>query len=286
MYNNININNKGKILDKEKQDLSYYSILDGISSRNFFALKYINDKRLFPIKSKNSSLKSSYNKISTFSSKEIKPKFYNKSILNDIAEKSVNANENNNKQNNIKPINKNNELKNKKIRKLKINKIFINALLKDNSINRNIINYESMYKIHDNNLSYLFDKSYRDFSDSFKSAKIMYNDIIKKKGIFLRRIKLLKRKKLDESDIEEKKQNKITQTIINIEEKKNDKNNKASNIQNHNVNFEKEPVTNFLNRKKLNNLPLTFPICLLHKIKYIHCSIHILFVIPPVKKKG
>ena len=78
MYNNININNKEKLLDIDKQDLSYYSMIDGISSRNFVALKYKNDKRLFPIKSKNSSLKSSDNKISTFSTKEIKPKFSKK----------------------------------------------------------------------------------------------------------------------------------------------------------------------------------------------------------------
>ena len=266
MYNNININNKEKLLDIDKQDLSYYSMIDGISSRNFVALKYKNDKRLFPIKSKNSSLKSSDNKISAFSTKEIKPKFSKKCLLNEIAEKSVNINKINNKQNNLKLINKNNENKNKIINKVKINKIFINALQKDNSINQNIINYESMYKIHDNNLSYLFDKSNRDFSDSFKSAKNMYNDLIKKKVIFLKKIKLLKGNKFEESDFDEKKHNKITQT--NIEEMKNDKNNKASNIQNNSSNFEKEPITNFLNRKKLNNLPLTFPLCLLHKIKY------------------
>ena len=268
MYNNININNKKKFVDIDKQDLSNYFMIEGISSRNLVALKYKNDKRLFPINSKNPSLKSTFNKISTFSTKEIKPKFYNKYLLNEIAEKSVNLIEIKNKLNNIEPIKKNKELINKKNHKLKINKIFLNALKNDNSINQNIINYESIYKIHDNNLSYLFDKSSRDFSDSFKSAKHMYNDLIKKKGIFLKKIKLLKRNKLKETEIEEKKQNKKTQTIINIEEEKIDKNNKTSNIQNHNSFFENESVTNFLNRKKVNNLPLTFPLCLLHKIKY------------------
>lgn len=249
MYNNININKDEKIEDIDKEDLLTYFGIEGISSRNSNKQKY--KKNLKTLKAKNQKSLSEIKKY-LFPINNIKQKFHNNCILNEMLEKSLIINNKNNITNKSNKLS--NEIKNPKYNKFRIKNIFIHSLKKDNSINKNIANYQSIYKIQNNNLSYLFDKSSRDFSDNFKSAKNVYNDLIRRKKILFEKFKNPKNK-----------QDKDTQTISNIKENNSDNINNINNCRNK---FEKAYVTNYLNRKKVNDIPLTFPLCFFHKINY------------------
>ena len=176
MDNNINLISNDKE-DIDKQDLLNYFIIDRISSRNIDLSKYRCSKVERGINTKDSPTpKSTFNKMSTFSLKKIKPKFYNKYIFNEVVENPVTASVVNNKKENKQVNNENlNEVSN-----IKINNIFLNSLKEDKSNNKSIENIESIYKIQSENLSYLFNKSSRDSSNNFKIAKNLYNDLIKK----------------------------------------------------------------------------------------------------------
>ena len=251
MYNNININKDEKIEDIDKEDLLTYFRIEGISSRNSDKQKYKTSKNLKTLKTKNQKTLSEIKK-HLFPINNIKQRFHNNCILNEMLGKSLIIN---NKDNIINESNKlANEIKKSKYNKFRIKNIFIHSLKKDNSINKNIANYESIYKIQNDNLSYLFDKSSRDFSDNFKSAKNIYNDLIKRKKILFKKFKIPKNK-----------QDKDTQTISNIKENNSENINSINNCKNK---IEKAYVTNYLNRKKVNDIPLTFPLCFFHKINY------------------
>ena len=276
MFNDININKKEKLVDMNKENLINYLRIDRISSRNSDTLKNKTSKNFNVFVSKNASFKSlSEIKKSTFSLNNIKPKYINEYLFNEVIENLMKIKKKNNiinKKNNMNSTNKINKVKNQKNNKLKIKNIFINSLNQDNSINKNIENYVSVYKIQNENLSYLFNKSSRDFSDNFKSAKDKFNDLIKRKKIILTKLKLLKKSENEGSFNGVNKQNKNTQTnLYDNKEKLDEKNNIKSN-ESFNNNFKKGPITNFLNRKKVNNIPLTFPLCFFHKIKYNSAS--------------
>lgn len=264
MDNNINLISNDKE-DIDKQDLLNYFIIDRISSRNIDLPKYKCSKVERGINTKDSpSQKSTFNKMSTFSLKKIKPKFYNKYIFNEVVENPISASVVNNKKENKQVNNENlNEVSN-----IKINKIFLNSLKEDKSNNKSIENIESIYKIQSENLSYLFNKSSRESSNNFKIAKNLYNDLIKRKGIIMKKLKLLNRHEKNIFNNDEIKACKNTPTNLNVTEYKKNKNFKINNSKNNSKDLDKNTITSFLNRKKVNDIPLTFPLCLLHKTKY------------------
>ena len=263
MYNGIHIKKRDKFEDVDKQDLLNYFIIEKVTSRQFDALKFkkLNTKNL-----KNSSVKLNHNKLLSFSQEDKKPKFVNKYLLKQMDKKAVNINDIYDKNDYKKFMNINN--KNKQNNYLKINNIFLNSLKEDKSYNPSILNIESIYNIQNQNLSYIFDKSSRELSDNFNTVKNIYNDLIKRKEVIRNKLKL-KTWKSEYNDRHKLMINKQIQTNSNItENNKNNKNKNKISKRNNSDLFEKKPVTCFLSRKTLNNIPLTFPLCLLYKNKY------------------
>jgi len=162
-----------------------------------------------------------------------------------------------------KKLNKENNKK--KINELKIKNIFLNSLNEYEIKNVRIGNIKYLSKIHDENLSYLFDKNNRLNSDSLKKVKNIYTDYIKRKGIILGKLKLLNKKRNQLYLSSEKFNDHKWKTNSNWTRGHNIKTIKSSNSESF---LDNKRITCFLKRKNVDNIPLTFPIYLLYKNEF------------------
>ena len=260
---------KEKVKDTDKEDLLNYFNSNGINSRNLDSIKYKNsqiqcklDSYISSIKSKNKNFFSSKNKkIFSFSLKNKKPKFFNEYLTNEIIKNLTKINVVKNERN------KKNNYENN-INKIKIKNIFLNSLNDDKSQNNSLESHNLVYRNKNENLLYLFDKTSRQFSDNFKSARNGYYNLIKRRNIYLKKFIFLKKNKSIQNYTEKKNIHILSKVISNIDKNENIKKNKINKSENFKKDFEKKTITAFLKRKKVNNLPVTFPLYLLNKNKY------------------
>ena len=250
--NNKNLGHSEKSIDIDKEDLFSY-----FKSRNFSSIKYKNsiiNCDLDIIKSKSNKMKTCY--------KQKKPLFFNELLHNEIFENSINKSfiEKNEKE---KKLNKENNMK--KINELKIKNIFLNSLNDNELKNAGIGNINSISKIQNENLSYLFDKNTRQNSDSLKKVKTIYTDYMKRKGIILQKLKLLNKNKNPLYLSSEKFKDCQWKTNSNRTRYHNIKTLKSSSSES---SLDNKRITCFLRRKNVDNIPLTFPIYLLYKNEF------------------
>lgn len=246
--------------DIDKLDYLNYFIVDRIS-RNYDSPRFKNSKIQCDSEMRNPSFDSTLNQISTYSIEKIKPKFDNNNYLsNEESQNKISSSVINHKKKSQHYIKDNldnlHDLSN-----IKISNIFLNTLREEKPNDKSVENEESVNKVQNGNPSYCFGKSYRESSNNYKLAKNIFNELIKRKGLMMNKLKLMKKLR----------QNINNETIIfqNLEIKHlNDKKKILNNSKNYNKDFENRQVTSFLNRKNVNNIPLTFPLCLSHKIRY------------------
>ena len=250
--NDENLGHSEKSIDIDKEDLFSY-----FKSRNFSSKKYKNSMINYGfdiIKSKRNKMKTCY--------KQKKSIFFNELLHNEIFENSKNEcfiEKNENK----KKINKENNKK--KINELKIKNIFLNSLNDNKLKTAHIRNIESISKIQNENLSYLFDKNTRMNSDSLKKVKNIYTDYMIRKEKILGKLKLLNKKRNPFNLSSEKFKDYQWKTNSNRVRYHNIKSIKSSNSES---NLDNKRITCFLKRKTVDNIPLTFPIYLLYKNEF------------------
>ena len=252
MIDDENVGHSEKSEDVDKEDLFSY-----FKSRNLGSIKYKNSMincDLDVIKSNRNKMKTCY--------KKKKLIFDNELLHNEILENSIDESFIKKNMNKIKLNKENNK---KKINELKIKKIFLNSLSDNELKNEHLGNIESISKIQNENLSYLFDKNTRQNSDTLKKVKNIYKDYMKRKGIILEKLKLLNKNRNPLYLSSEKFKDYQWKTNSNKTRYHNIKTIKSSNSE---CNLDNKRITCLLKRKNIDNIPLIFPIYLLYNNEF------------------